>query len=32
LEEEKHDDLAEQLGLIEKEEIKGILETWKTDG
>ena len=32
LEEEKHDDLAEQLGLIEKEEINGILETWKTDG
>ena len=32
LEEEKHEDLAEQLGLIEKEEIKGILETWKTDG
>lgn len=32
LEEEKHEDIAEQLDLIEKEEIKEFLKALETDG
>ncbi|MGA8941543.1 MAG: EsaB/YukD family protein [Thermoactinomyces sp.] len=31
-EEEKHEEIASQLELLTKKEIRGLLEAWETDG